>query len=692
MADRTMPSRSPLPNRPMNDGIAMSDDANRLDGVAKVTGSAKYGRDVMPKNGVFVSFIRCPWGHAQARSIDEEAASAVAGVLEVEITGREGRYHGEPIGHIAAESLAALRRARSALNIEWDPEDADTEIGSPEASHDDDPDGADHVLEAVYTTPVQTHSSLETHGTSIDHMGDRAIIYASTQGTFSAREGMDRVLGMPQSRFKVVCEFVGGGFGSKLNGAGKEGLTAGRIAAKYGRPAWLFCDRAEEHLDTGNRPSSRTHVRIGYRDDGTIVGGSVRTWGGVGVAGGGGGVVMPSNRYDLGRIRKQHADVRFNGGGPRAFRAPGHPQGAFAEELMIDEVATATGRDPLELRMKLDREDERRSMYELGARLIGWKRRQPTGTQASVLRRGFGIGSTSWNRFPARADAEVVIHPDASVEVRTGSQDIGTGQRTAMAIVVARQLGVPLDVVHVSIGDSSLPAGPASGGSVTATNTSLAMLEAADNLKETFLERIAAQLGVVAGALKIREGDIMQDDRRMMTWQEACAALGSAVSGRGSRSRRSDRQYSGSGHSMGVQFVDLEVDSETGVIHLNRIVAIQSCGRVICRKTAESQIIGGVIQGLSFALFEDKLLDRNTGAMVNPNLEFYRIAGPADMPKIEPVLWEGNQTGIRPLGEPPTIPTAGAIACAVFNAVGSPVRDLPLRPDRVLDAIEGGRS
>lgn len=178
----------------------------------------------------------------------------------------------------------------------------------------------------------------------------------------------------------------------------------------------------------------------------------------------------------------------------------------------------------------------------------------------------------------------------------------------------------------------------------------------------------------------------------MMTWQEACAALGSAVTGRGSRSRRSDRQYSGSGHSMGVQFVDLEVDSETGVIHLNRIVAIQSCGRVICRKTAESQIIGGVIQGLSFALFEDKLLDRNTGAMVNPNLEFYRIAGPADMPKIEPVLWEGNQTGIRPLGEPPTIPTAGAIACAVFNAIGSPVRDLPLRPDRVLDAIEGGRS
>ncbi|MCA9312490.1 MAG: xanthine dehydrogenase family protein molybdopterin-binding subunit, partial [Phycisphaerales bacterium] len=485
---------------------------------------------------------------------------------------------------------------------------------------------------------------------------------------------------------------VGGGFGSKLNGAGKEGLTAGRIAAKYGRPAWLFCDRSEEHLDTGNRPSSRTQVRVGWKRDGTIVGGTVNTWGGTGVAGGGGGVVIPSNRYELGRIEKQHADVRFNGGGPRAFRAPGHPQGAFAEELMLDEIATAMGRDPLDLRMKLDREDARREMYRLGARLIGWDQRRATGSQRGVMRRGMGVGSTNWNRFPAQAEAEVVIHPDASVEVRTGSQDIGTGQRTAMGVVAAARIGVPLDVIHVNIGDSTLPLGPASGGSVTATNTSQAMMQAAEEARTALLEKVAAQAGGEAGDLDVRDGVIRRGDDELMSWREACGLLGSAVVGRGQRNRGSDRTYGGEGHSMGVQFVDLEVDSETGVIHLHRIVAIQACGRVVCRKTAESQIIGGVIQGLSYALFEDKLLDRRTGAMVNPNLEFYRIAGTMDMPRIEPVLWEEGQTGVRPLGEPPTIPTSGAIACAVYNAIGSPVRDLPLRPDRVLAAVEGGVS
>jgi xanthine dehydrogenase YagR molybdenum-binding subunit len=144
------------------------------------------------------------------------------------------------------------------------------------------------------------------------------------------------------------------------------------------------------------------------------------------------------------------------------------------------------------------------------------------------------------------------------------------------------------------------------------------------------------------------------------------------------------------GHSHGAQFVDLEVDTETGVIRLKRIVAVQSCGKIVCRKTAESQVIGGVIQGLSYALFEDKILDRNFGTMVNPDFEMYKIAGTADMPHIEPVLWTGDQDGVRSLGEPPTIPTAGAIACGVFNAIGRPVRHLPLTPDRVLAALEGG--
>jgi len=160
-----------------------------------------------------------------------------------------------------------------------------------------------------------------------------------------------------------------------------------------------------------------------------------------------------------------------------------------------------------------------------------------------------------------------------------------------------------------------------------------------------------------------------------------------SINARGRNDQKARDAHFGKGHSHGVQFVEVEVDAETGVVHVKNVIAFQSCGKVVCRKTAESQILGGVIQGISYALFENKLLDRRTGAMVNPNLEMYKILGSADMPHIQPILWDKGQTGVRSLGEPPVTPTAGAVACAVFNAIGSPVRHLPITPDKVLAAL-----
>jgi xanthine dehydrogenase YagR molybdenum-binding subunit len=374
------------------------------------------------------------------------------------------------------------------------------------------------------------------------------------------------------------------------------------------------------------------------------------------------------------------------------MRAPGHPQGAFAEELMLDELATLAGVDPLELRTKIDTDADRREMYQIGARLIGWENRKKTGSQTGRIRRGFGIGSSSWGAFPADAQAEVVIHRDGSVEARTGSQDIGTGQRTIMAILAAENLGIPLRMINVSIGSSSLPEGPGSGGSVTAPNTSLAMIEAALDARQKFLKEIADRLGADASEFEIVDGEIRRGGAKLVNWNDACAKMATETTvGKGQSDERhtaARKAHSGKGHSNGAQFVDLEVDAETGVIRVRRVVAFQACGRVLCRKTTESQIIGGVIQGISFALFENRLLDRQTGAMVNPNLEMYKILGSADMPHIEPLLWEKGQTGVRSLGEPPVIPTAGAVACAVFNAIGAPVRHLPLTPDKVLAALD----
>ena len=360
---------------------------------------------------------------------------------------------------------------------------------------------------------------------------------------------------------------------------------------------------------------------------------------------------------------------------------------------MLDEIASACGIDPLTLRLQHDVNDERKQMLQLGAEKIGWRHRQPNGSQTGAVRRGFGCGTTSWPRFPARAEAEVVINRDGSVEARTGTQDIGTGQRTIMATVVSEYLGAPMESIGVAIGRSNLPPGPGSGGSMTAPNTSPAMMGAAADAKDKFLTHIADMMGANVSEFDLIDGEVIRNSKPLMPFAKACSRLPvDQVIGRGALNRSEGREYIKEGHSHGAQFVDLDVDIETGVVSVKRVVAIQSCGLVLCRKTAESQIMGGVIQGLSYALFENKILDRNTGAMVNPNLEAYKILGSTDMPHIEPVLWIKGQTGVRSLGEPPIIPTAGAVACAVFNAVGAPVRSLPITPDRVLDAVERSRA
>ncbi len=692
-----IPTVMPVSNRPINMGKSINDDTSRLDAIAKVTGRAKYGRDMYLPNTLFVRFVRCPFGVGTLKSFDEKPALSVPGVLEIQINGDGGRYHGHSVGYIVAESPLAAQRGLRALNAKWQRDPVKTLItdsydSAPEPTDDTQRilDQADHVIEAVYSTPVQTHSSLETHGVMVDHRGDSATVYASTQGTSSVADGIGDALNLPRSKYEVRCEYVGGGFGAKF-GPGKEGQTAAKVSAKYKRPTYLFVDRAEEHLDTGNRPSSRSYAKIGFTKDGTVLGGQIHTWGGVGVARRGGGVRFPSQRYNLGEVQTAHQDVQFNGGAPRAMRAPGFPQGAFAEELLLDEIAIIAGVDPVDLRVRLDVDDDRKEMLRLGAELIGWEKRQATGSQHGVVRRGFGIGSSSWGRFTGRAEAEVVINPDGSVEARSGTQDIGQGNRTVMGVITAEELGVPLQVVDVQMGRSTLPPGPGSGGSVTAHSTAPAMARAATDAKEKLLTLLADRLAADASELDIDNGSVVRNGRAVLSWTDACSKIGGgSIVGRGQWDRRAARDDTTTGHSNGVQFADIDVDTETGVIRVKHIVAIQACGRIVVRKLAESQIIGGVIQGLSYALFENKLLDRKIGAMVNPDLEMYKIAGAADIPHIEPILWTKGQTGVRSLGEPPTIPTSGAIACALYNAIGTPVRHLPLTLDKVLAALEGG--
>ena len=689
-------THQPRDLRAINSGQSVADHATRLDGLAKATGAARFGRDQIKKDMLWVRLIRCPWGRAKLDSLDRDAALATPGVVEVVVSGDDGDYHGDSIGYLVARNRRGLERGLRALNAKWTRLDCQTGIlddkqargpmDAPSEAAAKAIDAADFSFEARYSTPVQTHSSLETHGLMIEPDGESSIVHASTQGTFVVADQIGRFLGKRRSKIVVDCEHVGGGFGSKFQ-IGKEGAAGGLAAKSSGEAVYSFCDREEEHLDTGNRPSLLCKVNVGHDADGTIRGARFETFGGTGVSRRGGGARVPSGRFEFGTLdARNHRDVQFNAGGPRAMRAPGCPQGAFVEELLIDEIAHRCGLDPLGLRRRLDDSDRRQRMYDVAADLIGWENRADTGSQSGTMRTGYGIGTCDWGKGRAPAKIEVVVHPDGHLEVRTGTQDIGTGQRTAMGALVAARIGVPLANISVAIGDSRLPPGPASGGSVCTPSTAPAAMAAADLARERILAGVAEREKLDATKLTIDDGVIMEGGRKVVRWEDACRRLSEPVSVTGEFDGRASA-YWGEGSSEGVQAARVEVDCETGQVFVREVIAIQSCGLPLVRKTAESQIMGGVIQGTSYALFEEQVLDPATGAVLNANLESYKILGSEDCPRIIPVLWRDDQTGVRALGEPPVVPTAAAIANAVFNAIGRPVRDLPLRPDRVLAAL-----
>lgn len=686
--------------------IALENDAPRLDIVEKVTGRAKYATDHYLPRMVWAAYIRSPSGNARVAAADVDAARAVKGVLEVEMSRERGRYHGDRLGHVCAESRAALRRGLTALKLTCERGEARTrleELRTPPdqlkpADNAADADAAlresDVVVEATYQTQVQTHCCLEPHCGLVDVRGEGAVAYGSTQGTFSYRDELANVLQLRPDQVEFHCEYVGGGFGSKF-GAGAEGSLAARMSKKYGRPCRVVCNRKEEQLDTGNRPGSLQRLKIGVGRDGRIRGGHVATWGSVGPTGGGqasdggggGGGVRTPSRYNFGVIAKVHEDVTLNGGFPRAMRAPGHPQAMFAVELMVDLLASAIGMDPLQFRLLNETSDVRREMLKAGAEMIGWSGRRADGAWPGVVKRGYGIGAGDWGNGRGRASIAVSVYRDGTVEVLSGAQDIGTGYRTLLGDIVAAQMGVPRSALAVKVGRSDYPWGPASGGSVTSRMTAPRAFAAAERAKRGVLDLVAKEWQTGETPLTLEAGVIRAGDRSI-DWGRACRLMSEerlsfTADDEGEFWKRPTA-------SEAVQFAEVDVDTETGIVRVRRIVALQEVGLPVNRLTVENQIAGAVIQGLSFCLFEDRILNRQTGAMVNANMDMYKIAGPLDVPEIVPVIWRSREdSGVNSLGEPPAIPPPGAIACAVANAIGAQVRSMPITPDKVLAAIAG---
>jgi len=513
-------------------------------------------------------------------------------------------------------------------------------------------------------------------------------VWASTQGVHSVKSSLAGFFEMPETQVHVRTPHMGGGFGSKL-GSGIEDGVAAILARETGRPVKLMLERDEEHLDTGNRPSSVCRVRAGATSDGKLIAYEGLGYGTGGITSGA-GMSIPYV-YVFPNQKRQTANVYINAGNQRAMRAPGHPQGSFLMEGVIDELAAALEMDPVAFRkLNVPEESLWRDQLDIGAEAMDWADNwhPPGDPTPGPIKKGMGCAVGVWGTGGGRTRAHCSIHPDGSVQVTCGTQDIGTGTRTVVAIVAAEILGLEVDDITVNIGNSDYPYSGSSGGSTTVPSVAPAVRVTAGMALDALFERVAPQLGVAADQLEARVGAIgvAGDASRSWSWRQACQMLGTEPIS-------VDGQWQPGLSSRGVngaQFAAVTVDTETGVVTVDRIAAVHDCGIVVDLLTCESQINGGVIMGIGYGLFEDRILDQPTGRMINPNFERYNLPGPSDIPEIDIHMMDVPERGTLGIGEPPAIPTAAAIANAVANAIGVRVHSIPITPEKVIAALEEG--
>jgi xanthine dehydrogenase YagR molybdenum-binding subunit len=695
--------------------------ATRLDGPEKVTGRAKYTFDINRPGMLYGRIVRSPHPHARIVSVDLSAAQRAPGVKAALVWRDPANaqrntvmYQGDEVAAVAADTEEHAIDAARLVKVEYEilphvilvdqalsgsappvftggnirpgtaAEFGDLAAGFKQAAH---------TLEETYSTHVITHVCLESHGAVCEWDGDKLTAWVSTQGISASRDGFATGLNIPSANVRVITQYMGGGFGSKL-GSDPQAMICARLAKDAKAPVKLMLDRKEEHLATGNRPSASARIKAGVAADGMLTAFDAETWG-TGGAGAPAGFPLPYI-YQFPNRRRTHKDVFINTGQQRPMRAPGHPQGSFITEVLMEELADLVKMDPVEFRIKNLPPEAPNAMWgaylRRGAAEFGWDKRHPTGdSTAGPIKTGIGVAINTWGgggRGPSTAHCE--ISSDGVVVVRIGTQDLGTGTRTLIAVIAADTFGLPPSAIRPEIGDTMYPISGGSGGSTTAAGVSPAVRIATVNALDALKEKVGPALGVEAASLVAAGGRIQVKDNpsKGMSWADACKLLSTqpiSVDGNWQPGLSSVT-------TSGVQFAEVTVDIETGIVKVKRVLAIQDCGLVVSRLTAESQVYGGVVGSLNFALFEDRILDRNTGQMVNPNMEWYLLAGMSDIPKIDVRLVDQSERGVIGIGEPPTVPTAAAIANAVRNAIGVTVRSLPLTPAKILQTLAQRRT
>jgi CO/xanthine dehydrogenase Mo-binding subunit len=720
---------------------------NRVDGAERVSGRALFTADVRLPGMLYGKILRSPHPHARIQSIDPGKAEKIPGIRAIlthknipsipffggqtSVLNENVRFAGEEVACVLADEEEICADGLEKISVEYevfpfvlDPEEAlrpespkvqpggNLWRGAPDKYERGNVEQglaeADVVVEDVFRTQTALHNCLETHGSVVLWQGDRVTIWDSTQNIFGVRVQFAQIFNLPLDRVRVIKNYMGGGFGSK-NSLGRYTALAALGAKLTGRPVKIMLDRLEENLTAGNRPGSVQALRVGAKKDGTLTAIALKA-----ISAAGAYVLYPPavggparQLYGCPNVKTEQYTVLTHTGPMSAFRGPGYVEGTFALESVMDELAQKLGMDPLALRLKNYTGYNQitgqpyttkglKEAYERGADLIGWQDRSKEGE--GTWRRGFGMASQIWGGSGGPpAYALLKVNTDGTAAVITGTQDLGTGTRTALTQIAAEELGIPMEGISVEIGDTQVgPYAPLSAGSMTLASVGPAVRFACHDARQQLLEVAAQVLQVPRDSLEMKEGllqspalsrpiplrDILSDLKNFM------------VIGKGARSPNPEE---GHVNTFGAQFVRLAVNRENGEVRVEKVVAVHDSGRVINPLLLSSQVEGGILQGMGFGLLEERIVDRNTGLVVNGNLEDYKVATVEDVPEMAQEMVDrpdprANNLGVKGVGEPPIIPTAAALANALADALQVRIKDLPLTRNKILQALTARKS
>ncbi len=732
----------------------------RVDGYEIASGRAVYPSDVSLPGMLSGAVLRSPHPNAIVKRVDTRAAEQMTGVHAI-LTGSSPeadlwwtygndvkskifdprcRFEGEAVAAVAAETSYQAWDALKAIKVEYDvlpplvDELKSLQSGAPlvheggnrvappvKYNRGDVAKGfaeADVVLEQSYRTQCEIHTPLERHGCVAEWKRDRLTLWQSTQGVYRTQAQLSAILGLPLSKVRVIGHYMGGGFGSKL-AADKETVIAALLAKKTGRPVKLFMTREETFIAAGNRPPANMRLKAGVKRDGTLTAldfTGIATSGAYPAGATGGIDFQIKELYLCPNVRTELADVHINAGPSRAFRAPGHPQGAWALEQMMDALAEALRMDPVELRLRnipsfsQSREGNPpytstglRQCLEEGARAFGWREARDKAAVSRKdrnWRRGVGMAGGMWQAGGGGGPATIILKlfADGSISLNMGASDLGTGTRTVMAMVVSEELGVRPEVIEIENADTGTTqyATP-SGGSKTVPTESPAVRAAAINLKQQLLKMAAQDLKEKPASLILQGGMIQSLNdpaKKIKITDVAGLKRHGVVVGIGYRDPNPANRAI---NPFAAQFCDLEVNIKTGEVRILRFLSANDSGRVMSALTYESQVIGGITMGIGLAMTEARILDGNqTGRILSGNWHDYKIPTAYDIPaEIESVPIdrpdnEANITGAKGLGEPVTIPTAAAVANAVYNATSLRITSTPISPAVLRRALAAG--